>query len=134
VPAPFGGGVWEEGDVVRLPGRSYAYSNTVLNLELGAAVADGAFRRLRASGHLRDLRDELLTLSYCAPRDAIAYASSGARDAVSATLLSLGISPVAPDPLYRHLGVDPGRTFSLHRLADESPDPKWNVSTDTLAG
>ena len=49
VPAPFGGGVWEEGDVVRLPGRSYAYSNTVFNMELGAAVADGAFRRLRAS-------------------------------------------------------------------------------------
>jgi hypothetical protein len=134
IPAPFGGGAWEEGDVVRLPGRSYAYSNTVFNMELGAAVADGAFRRLRASPRFRDLRDELLTLSYCAPRDALAYASSGARDAVPATLLSLGVAPAAADPLYRHLGVDPDLTFSLHRLASEPPDPKWNVSTDTLVG
>jgi hypothetical protein len=134
VPAPFGGGVWEEGDVVRLPGRSYAYSNTVFNMELGAAVADGAFRRLRASQRFRDLRDELLTLSYCAPRDALAYVSSGARDAIAATLLSLGIAPVGRDSLYRYLGVDPDRAFSLHRLADEPPDSKWNVSTDTLAG
>jgi hypothetical protein len=134
VPAPFGGGAWEEGDVVRLPGRSYAYSNTVFNMELGAAVADGAFRRLRASPRFRDLRAELLTLSYCAPRDGPAYVSSGARDAVSATLLSLGIAPVARDSLYRYLGVDPDRAFSLHRLAGESPDPSWNVSTDSLAG
>ena len=134
VPAPFGGGAWEEGDVLRLPGRSYAYSNTVFNMELGAAVADGAFRRLRAAPQFRELRDELLTLSYCAPRDGAAYVSSGARAAVSATLLSLGVAPAAADPLYRHLGVDPDLTFSLHRLANEPPDPKWNVSTDTLAG
>ena len=134
VPAPFGGGVWEEGDVVRLPGRSYAYSNTVFNMELGAAVADGALRRLRASPRLRDLRDELLTLSYCAPRDGLAYASSGARDAVAATLLSLGIAPVSRDSLYRYLGVDPDLVFSLHRLANESPASNWNVSTDSLPG
>ena len=118
VPAPFGGGDWEEGDVVRLPGRSYAYSNTVFNLELGAAVADGAFRRLRASPRFRDLRDELLTLSYCAPRDGSAYASSGARDAISAKLRSLGVAPASRDSLYRYLGVDPDRAFSLDRLAE----------------
>jgi len=134
VPAPFGGGVWEEGDVVRLPGRSYAYSNTVFNMELGAAVADGALRRLRASPRFRDLRDELLTLSYCAPRDGVAYASSGARDAISSTLLALGVAPAVRDSLYRYLGVDPDLAFSLHRLADESSDPNWNVSTDSLAG
>jgi hypothetical protein len=134
VPAPFGGGAWEEGDVVRLPGRAYAISNTVFNLELATAVADGAFRRLQTSERFRDLRDELLTLSYCAPRDGTAYVSSGARDAVSATLLALGISPASRDALYRYLGVDPDLTFSLHRLASEPPDPGWNVSTDSLAG
>ena len=134
VPAPFGGGAWKEGDLVRLPGRAYAYSNTVFNMELGAAVADGAFRRLRAAPGFRDLRDELLTLSYCAPRDGAAYVSSGARDAVTSTFLGLGISPVTADSLYRYLGVDPDRTFSLHRLASEPPDPNWNVSTDSLVG
>lgn len=134
VPAPFGGGVWEDGDVLRLPGRAYAYSNTVFNMELGAAVADGAFRRLRAAPGFRDLRDELLTLSYCALRDGTGYVGSGARDAVSATLLALGIGTADRDSLFRHLGVDPDGTFSLHRLADESPDPKWNVSTDSLPG
>jgi hypothetical protein len=134
VPPPFGGGPWEAGDVVRLPGRAYPFSNTVLNLELGAAVADGAFRRLRGAPGFRELRDELLTLSYCAPRDASAYVSSGARDAVAATLLSLGVAPATRDALYQHLGVDAGRAFSLHRLADEPPDPTWNVSTDSLPG
>jgi hypothetical protein len=134
VPAPFGGGAWEAGDVVRLPGRAYAYSNTVLNMELGAAVADGAHRRLRAAHAFPELRDELLTLSYCAPRDGAAYVSSGARDAVTSTLLSRGVAPATRDALYRHLGVDPDQTFSLHRLADEAPDPNWNVSTDSLAG
>jgi hypothetical protein len=134
VPAPFGGGLWEAGDIVRLPGRAYAYTNTVLNLELGAAVADGAFRRLRASGDFRDLRDELLTLSYCAPRDGAGFVSSGARDAVAATLLGLGLAAPDRDSLYRFLGVDPGATFSLHRLASEPADAGWNVSTDTLAG
>jgi hypothetical protein len=103
-------------------------------MELGAAVADGAFRRLRASQSFRDLRDELLTLSYCAPRDGLAYASSGARDAISSTLLSLGIAPGTRDSLYRYLGVDPDRAFSLDRLAVESPHSSWNVSTDSLAG
>jgi hypothetical protein len=134
VPAPFGGGAWEEGDLVRLPGRAYAYANTVFNMELGAAVADGAFQRLRVARGFRDLRDELLTLSYCAVRDDAGYVSSGARDAVSSTLLALGVAPVARDSLYRHLGVDPDLTFSLHRLAHEPPDPSWNVSTDSLAG
>jgi hypothetical protein len=134
VPGPFGGGAWEAGDVVRLPGRAYAYSNTVLNMELGAAVADGVFRRLRAAGRYEELRDELLTLSYCAPRDSARYASSGARDAVSATLLGYGIAPVGRDPLYRFLGVDPDQAFSLHRLAGEPPDSSWNVATDSLAG
>ena len=134
VPPPFGGGAWEEGDVVRLPGRAYAYSNTVLNMELGAAVADGAFQRLRASPRFRGLRDELLTLSYCAPRDNLAFVGSGARNAIASTLLSLGVAPVAPESVYRHLGVDPDQTFSLHRLAGEPPDARWNVSTDTLAG
>lgn len=133
LPAPFGGGAWEEGDVVRLPGRSYAYSNTVFNLELGPAVADGVFRRLRASRRFRELRDELLTLSYCAPRDGSAYASSGARDAISSELRSLGIAPATRDSLFRYLGVDPDRAFSLDRLASESPDPSWNVATDSLA-
>jgi hypothetical protein len=133
LPAPFGGGPWEEGDLVRLPGRAYAYSNTVFNLELATAVADGAFRRLRAAPGFAGLRDELLALSYCAPRDASAYEGSGARDAVSATLRSIGVVPATRDALYRHLGVNPDRAFSLHRLADESPDPAWNVSTDTLA-
>jgi hypothetical protein len=134
VPAPFGGGAWEEGDVVRLPGRAYAISNTVFNMELATAVADGAFQRLRASPRFGELRDELLTLSYCAPRDGTAYVSSGARDVVSATLLALGISPASRDSLYRYLGVDPDLTFSLHRLAGEPPDSSWNVSTDSLAG
>ena len=134
VPAPYGGGPWEEGDVVRLPGRQYAYSNTVFNLELGAAVADGAFHRLRAAGRYRELRDELLTLSVCAQSDPTGYASSGARDAVTATLLSHGVTPASRDALYRHLGVDPERTFSLHRLANEPPDPTWNVATDSLPG
>jgi len=134
VPAPFGGGAWEAGDLVRLPGRAYAYSNTILNMELGAAVAEGAYRKLRASPSFRPLRDELLTLSYCAARDGAAYASSGARDAVSATLLARGVGSATRDALYRHLGVDPDAAFSLHRLAGEPPDPSWNVSTDTLAG
>jgi hypothetical protein len=133
LPAPFGGGDWEEGDLVRLPGRAYAYANTVFNLELGAAVADGVFRRLRASRRFRELRDELLTLSYCAPRDASAYASSGARDAIAGTLRGLGVAPATTDSLYRHLGVDPDRAFSLDRLASEAPDPSWNVATDSLA-
>jgi hypothetical protein len=134
VPAPFGGGLWEEGDVTRLPGRAYAYTNTVFNLELGAAVADGAFRRLRAAGGFRDLRDELLALSYCAARDGAGWVASGARDAVAATLLGLGLPAADRDSLYRFLGVDPSTTFSLHRLASEAPDPGWNVSTDTLVG
>ncbi len=134
IPEPFGGGPWEAGDVVRLPVRAYPFSNTVLNLELGAAVADGAFQRLRAAPGFRALRDELLTLSYCAPRDASAYVSSGARDAVAATLLSLGVAPATRDALYQHLGVNTGQAFSLHRLADEPPDPTWNVSTDSLPG
>ncbi|MEN8159508.1 MAG: hypothetical protein ABFS41_05475 [Myxococcota bacterium] len=134
VPPPFGGGAWEAGDIVRLPGRAYPYTNTVFNLELGAAVAEGAFRRLRASPSFRELRDELLTLSYCAPRDGAAYVVSGARDAVAATLAASGVAPASRDVLYRHLGVDPDRAFSLHRLAHEAPDPGWNVSTDTLPG
>lgn len=133
LPAPFGGGDWEEGDVVRLPGRAYAYSNTVFNLELGAAVADGVFRRLRTSRRFRDLRDELLTLSYCAPADGSGYASSGARDAISSKLRSLGVAPASLASLYRYLGVDPDRALSLDRLASESPDPSWNVATDSLA-
>jgi hypothetical protein len=133
LPAPFGGGGWEEGDLVRLPGRAYAYSNTVFNLELGTVVADGAYRRLRASRRFRDLRDELLTLSYCAPRDASAYVSSGAREAIASTLRGLGIAPATWEALYRYLGVDPDRAFSLDRLASEPPDPTWNVATDTLA-
>jgi hypothetical protein len=133
LPAPFGGGAWEEGDLVRLPGRAYAYTNTVFNLELATAVADGAFRRLRAAPRFTALRDELLALSYCAPRDASRYASSGARDAIASTLRSLGVGPATRDSLYRHLGVDPDRAFSLDRLADEVPDPSWNVSTDSLA-
>jgi len=134
IPPPYGGGPWEAGDVVRLPGRYYAYSNTILNLELGAAVADGAFQRLRAAPGYRDLRDELLTLSYCAVSDASGYVSSGARNAVTATLLARGVTPASRDALYRHLGVDPAGTFSLHRLAGETPDPSWNVATDSLAG
>ena len=134
VPGPFGGGAWKEGDLVRLPGRSYAYSNTVFNMELGSAVADGVFRRLRAAPGFPDLRDELLTLSYCATRDSVAFASSGARDAVAATLLRLGVSAATRDSLYRYLGVDPDRAFSLNRLADETPNTGWNVSTDSLAG
>jgi hypothetical protein len=134
VPAPFGGGAWEQGDLVRLPGRAYAYANTVFNMELGAAVADAAFRRLHAARGFEQLRDELLTLSYCAPGDDAGYVGSGARDAVSSTLLALGVAPAGRDSLYRHLGVDPDLSFSLHRLAGEPPDPNWNVSTDTLAG
>jgi hypothetical protein len=133
IPAPFGGGAWEAGDIVRLPGRAYAYTNTVLNMELGSAVSDGAFRRLRAASGFRELRDELLTLSYCAPRDGAVYVASGARDAIAATLLALGVS-ANRDALYRHLGVDPAQAFSLHRLASEAPDANWNVSTDTLFG
>jgi hypothetical protein len=134
VPAPFGGGAWKEGDLVRLPGRAYAYANTVFNMELATAVSDGVFRRLRAAPVFEDLRDELLTLSYCAPRDAVGYASSGAQNAVSSTLLALGIATASRDSLYRYLGVDPDRAFSLHRLAGEPPDPSWNASTDSLAG
>jgi len=134
VPPPFGGDPWQTGDVLRLPGRLYPFTNTVLNLELGAAVADGAFRRLRAAPDYPALRDELLTLSYCALRDASGYVASGARDAVTATLLAAGVAPASRDALYRHLGVDADETFSLHRLASEPPDSTWNVSTDSLPG
>jgi hypothetical protein len=134
VPPPFGGGAWEAGDIIRLPGRAYPYTNTVFNLELGAAVADGAFRRLRAAPQFPELRDELLTLSYCALRDGAAYVASGARDAVAGTLGAAGVSPASRDALYRHLGVDPDQTFSLDRLAHEPPDASWNVSTDSLPG
>jgi hypothetical protein len=134
VPPPFSGGAWKEGDLVRLPGRAYAYSNTIFNMEVATSVAGGVFERLRAAPRFEDLRDELLTLSYCAPRDVAGYASSGARDAVSSTLLALGVTTASRDALYRYLGVDPDRAFSLDRLADEPPDPSWNASTDSLAG
>lgn len=124
---------YDPGDLFSMPGRAYPYANTVLNMELGAAVADGAFRRAQRSPLFRPLREEILLRSYCA-HEIPDFFGSPAFQQLEALLLSLGASSSSLDDLYRLLGLEPNNDFSLQKLADEEPDPGWNVSTDDLYG
>ena len=124
---------WLGGDILTLPGRVYPYTNTIFNMELGTAVADGIYKRLKSSPLYRELREELLVLSYCAPQNFGAYRSSGAEARVREMLLALGATDDTRDELYRVLGVEPHNAIPLHRLASEPPE-NWNVSTDSLQG
>ncbi len=124
---------YDPGDLFSMPGRAYPYVNTVLNMELGAAVADGAYRRARRSPLFRPLREEILLRSYCAS-EIPGFFGSPAFQQLEALLLSLGASGSSLDDMYNLLGLDPKNDFSLHTLADEAPDPNWNVSVDDLYG
>ena len=124
---------WRGGDTITLPDRVYPYTNTIFNMELGAAVADGIYKRLKASPHYRGLREELLVLSYCAPGNFSQYRSSGAEAKIQERLLALGAADDTLEELYKVLGVDLDNDASLHRLASETPE-NWNVSTDSIDG
>jgi len=116
-----------------LPGRAYPYTNTIFNMELGTAVADGMFRKVSRSPRFRTLRRELLLLSYCSSRVPDFWSTPAAAQ-ITETMLGLGAAEVSDREIYRLAGADPDNDFSLHRLAFETPDPGWNVSTDDLAG
>ncbi|MCH9648397.1 MAG: hypothetical protein K0U98_09165 [Deltaproteobacteria bacterium] len=124
---------YETGDTFSLPGRSYPYVNTVLNMELGAAVADGVYRRARRSPIFRELREEFLLRSYCA-REIPDFMNSPAYQELEALLISLGAPSASLEDFYGLLQLDPGNDFSLDRLASEPTDSGWNVSTDSLFG
>ncbi len=124
---------YRTGDTFSMPGRVYPYTNTIFNMELGASVADGAYRRARRSPLFRDLREELLLRSYCA-QEIPGFFSSPAYQALESLLLSLGAASASRDDIYHLLGLDPANDFSLHTFAGGEPDPNWNVSTDSLYG
>ena len=125
----------QAGRPVSLPGRVYPYTNTIFNMELGAAVADGVYRRLKNNRKYQKLREELLVVGYCQReiRD-----RRTVLEEIRQTLIRSGANN--PDlfdlqnELYKFLRVDPNKAFSLHKLAGEAPDPGWNVSTDSLYG
>lgn len=125
----------QSGRPVSLPGRVYPYTNTIFNMELGAAVADGVYRRLKNNRNYQTLREELLVVGYCQReiRD-----RRTVLEKIRQTLIVSGANN--PDlfelqnELYNFLGVDPNNAFSLHKLANEAADPGWNVSTDSLYG
>lgn len=124
---------YRPGDTFSMPGRVYRFTNTIFNMELGASVADGAYRRAHGSPLFRGLREEILLRSYCA-HEIPGFFNSPAYESLESLLLSLGASGASRDDMYQLLGLDPDNDFSLHTLAGEEPDPNWNASTDSLYG
>ena len=56
---------YDSGQIFSLPGRVYPYTNTITNMELGAAVADGIYTRIKNSPLYDLVWRELLLMSYC---------------------------------------------------------------------
>ena len=125
----------QAGDIFFLPGRRYPYANTVLNLELGFAVADGVYRRMTNHPRWALLRESLLFTNYC-DRQLPGYWGSEGLAAVHELLLALG-SDVAIRhhlDLFPALGIDPDHDFSVHRLVGEVPDPRWSAAGEGVFG
>ena len=119
---------------ITLPGRAYGYANTVFNLELGPAIAEGLWKRMKASEAYRGLREEILLRSYCASR-VPSFTSTPAWTRLTAILDQLGAGGYGLHDMYRLLGLDPDNDLPIHKLAPQGTEAdRWNVATDSLAG
>jgi len=124
---------YNAGQIFSLPGRVYPYTNTITNMELGAAVADGVYTRVKNSPLYEFVWRELLLMSYCSG-EVPDFFNTPAYAQIVENLSDLGAPGTNKDDIYLLLGVDVDNDFSLDRLAFETPDPGWNVSTDSLYG
>lgn len=114
--------------------RSYGYANTVFGFELSTAVAEGIFQRIRSNSLFSQLRQGfLLFRNGCADRSE--RLNSPVWRQFETNLRAAGANSVSERQLYRVLGVDVNRDFSLANLeSDPNRDPFWANGEEGIFG
>ncbi len=130
------------GGNISLPNHQYGISLTVANNEIGSAATESIYKRAKRSPLYKDLREEYLTLAYCAPAGEVSQ-----EDRIKLTQLieKLGGSTAAISrniyrgwiDIVRLWGLDPLHEFPLHKLSTEYAtttlaDTRWNASSGRL--
>lgn len=97
-----------------LASRSYGYANTAFNFELATSVAEGLFKRIKASDRYEQFSYMLLSSSWCDNRDLPSF-----------------------DIIMTELGLDGPNDFLLHKFAGEPSEPgyqsyQWNQGSTSL--
>ncbi len=121
------------GSSFEIPLRRYDLTNTVFNLELGTAVGEGIYKRLKRSPHYKDLYEGLLLVD-CNQSSGV-HSSQVWREFTS-KLRQLGFTDVGVEEVFKALGIDPAQDFALGELA-QNVDPNtfyglWNQADSHL--
>lgn len=117
-----------------LPDHRYGYALTLSNQELGFTVAESVLLRMKARFPLRyaALREEILLLGYYGTHTP--WLTEAEKQRVGKIISRLGGTGNRVEDLFKVLGIDIVKEFSLKRLASETPDPDWNPSSGDLFG
>ena len=105
----------ENNRTLYLPSRSYGYANTAFNFELAASVAEGMFKRVKATPLYDQFSYMLLSSGWCRNSELPPF-----------------------EDVIKEVGLDGPNDFMLHKFAGESPDSgdrsyDWNQGSTSLA-
>ena len=121
------------GSPFRIPLRQYDLPNTDFNLELGPAVGEGIYKRIKSSPHYKDLYEGLLLMD--CDRSSQVHDSQVWQN-FERTLDQLGFERFGLREVFQALGIDPAQDFALGELAEDVDENSfygfWNQADSHL--
>lgn len=125
---------YQAGQSQLLPDSTYGHALTIFNDELGYTASESIYRRMKTRFPQRfaALREELLLLGYFDRQTRLLTSSE--RQRIATLVTQAGGSGDRMESLFAVLGINVNNEFSLHKLANEAPNPSWNAGSGDLTG